>query len=96
MTALPPINRIAIIGAGASGLAAARALLAEDCFAAIDIFEQRGALGGVWNYTPQTAPVALPSTDPAAVEAPVDGVYPSALYADLGKRARAAAAAPAR
>jgi Predicted flavoprotein involved in K+ transport len=40
------IRRVAIIGAGASGLATARALLAQglDC----TLFERRSALGGVW------------------------------------------------
>lgn len=84
MTTLPPIKSIAIIGAGASGLVAARALLAEKVFTTIDIFEQRPSAGGVWNYTPQTSPVAIPSTDPDVVEGLVDGVYPSAMYECLG------------
>ncbi|KAF2498693.1 FAD/NAD(P)-binding domain-containing protein [Lophium mytilinum] len=44
-------RRVAIIGAGTSGLAAAKSLIAEDYFCTIDVFEQRGSIGGLWNYT---------------------------------------------
>ncbi|WEW56122.1 monooxygenase [Emydomyces testavorans] len=43
---------VAIVGAGAGGLTAAKYLLAERCFEKIDIFEQRNRVGGVWNYSP--------------------------------------------
>ncbi|KAF1996914.1 flavin-containing monooxygenase [Amniculicola lignicola CBS 123094] len=43
---------IAIIGAGPSGLAAAKYFRAEKAFDKIVIFEQRSTSGGVWNYTP--------------------------------------------
>ncbi|PGG96579.1 hypothetical protein AJ79_09528 [Helicocarpus griseus UAMH5409] len=70
------IRKIAVIGAGPSGLTAAKYLLAEKCFAKIDIFEQRSQVGGVWNYSaaedkrhtsvdiPQTNP-HLPAEEPA-------------------------------
>lgn len=45
------VRRIAIIGAGPSGVAAAKYLLAEEAFDKIDVFEQRSNVGGVWNYT---------------------------------------------
>ncbi|KAL4964194.1 uncharacterized protein BDV14DRAFT_190492 [Aspergillus stella-maris] len=45
------LDRIAIIGAGPCGLAAAKYLLAEQKFETITIFEQRSQPGGVWNYT---------------------------------------------
>ncbi|SLM38714.1 flavin dependent monooxygenase [Lasallia pustulata] len=45
------VKRIAIIGAGPSGLAAAKYLLAEEAFDKIDVFDQRSNVGGVWNYT---------------------------------------------
>ncbi|KAL4944588.1 hypothetical protein BDV06DRAFT_210119 [Aspergillus oleicola] len=45
------IDRVAIIGAGPGGLAAAKYLLAERKFNTITIFEQRDQPGGVWNYT---------------------------------------------
>lgn len=47
------IKKIAIIGAGPAGLAAAKYLLAEG-FQSLDIFEQRTEVGGVWNYNPKT------------------------------------------
>lgn len=49
-----PIRSVAIIGAGPSGLAAAKYLIAENAFTTIDIFEQRKTTGGVWNYTSST------------------------------------------
>ncbi|KAK7189804.1 Thiol-specific monooxygenase 6 [Paraphaeosphaeria sporulosa] len=42
---------IAIIGAGPSGLAAAKYLRAERAFDKIVLFEQRSRSGGIWNYT---------------------------------------------
>src|SRR5262249_41494923 len=44
---LSKIQRVAVIGAGASGLATARILLAQglDC----SVFERRASLGGVWS-----------------------------------------------
>ncbi|KAI4114687.1 MAG: hypothetical protein LQ345_004572 [Seirophora villosa] len=53
------IRTVAIIGAGPSGLAAAKYLLEEDFFSNIVIYEQRRNVGGVWNYTP------LPSNPPS-------------------------------
>ncbi|KAL9612706.1 MAG: hypothetical protein Q9167_002697 [Letrouitia subvulpina] len=46
------VKRIAVIGAGPSGLAATKYLLAEKTFSRIIIFEQRGSVGGVWDFTP--------------------------------------------
>ncbi|EFW16049.1 flavin dependent monooxygenase [Coccidioides posadasii str. Silveira] len=48
----PHVRTVAIVGAGAGGLTAAKYLLAEKCFDKIDIFEQRNRVGGVWNYSP--------------------------------------------
>ncbi|KAI8651197.1 hypothetical protein NCS55_01363300 [Fusarium keratoplasticum] len=45
------VSRVAVIGAGASGLAALRYLLAEKKFTYVQAFEQRVTPGGVWNYT---------------------------------------------
>jgi cation diffusion facilitator CzcD-associated flavoprotein CzcO len=81
---LSNIRRVAIIGAGAGGLVAARALREEGCFDTIDVLEQRGDVGGVWNYTGSTAAVSVPSTDPTVAEAPVGGEYISAVYDNLG------------
>lgn len=43
---------IAIVGAGPSGIIAAKYLRAENIFEKIVLFEQRSRSGGIWNYTP--------------------------------------------
>ncbi|KAI0397049.1 hypothetical protein F5Y17DRAFT_29374 [Xylariaceae sp. FL0594] len=59
------INRIAIIGAGPSGLAAAKHLLAEGFTSEqIDIYEQQANVGGVWNYSEVAATSASPDNIP--------------------------------
>lgn len=59
------IRRVAVIGAGPSGLAAAKYLQAEEYFEKIDVFEQQAEVGGVWHYTPVTGEaVPVPSTTP--------------------------------
>ena len=57
--ALPPTTpRIAIVGAGAAGLAAARSFQSHNCQPVI--FEASPELGGVWRYQPQTKPKQHP------------------------------------
>lgn len=67
------VGRVAVIGAGPCGLAAAKYLTAEKKFSKIEVFEQRAEVGGVWNYTPlnvadndfsipRTQPTKLPDT----------------------------------
>ncbi|KAL3422934.1 Thiol-specific monooxygenase 4 [Phlyctema vagabunda] len=59
------VQRIAIIGAGPSGLAAAKYLRAENAFSKIVIYEQQSEVGGVWNYTPNIAGKTIaPQTTP--------------------------------
>ncbi|KGO63980.1 hypothetical protein PITC_013480 [Penicillium italicum] len=58
------IRRVAVIGAGPSGLAAVKYLLAEKCFDRIEVFEQRSSVGGVWNYTPTSSKKGLSTTVP--------------------------------
>lgn len=41
-------QRIAVIGAGPSGLAAVDALAKEKCFETIQVFERREQVGGMW------------------------------------------------
>lgn len=49
MFSFPRISRVAIIGAGPGGIAAARALRAEgDVFEKITLFERNAAVGGTW------------------------------------------------
>ena len=87
-TVLPPISRIAIIGAGAGGLVTLRALLAERRFSTIDCFEQRSVPAGVWNYTPELSINPIPSTNPNVEETPILGqdgpIFPTAMYDQLG------------
>ena len=45
------VKSICIIGAGPSGLVAAKYFLAEHAFSHITIYEQRPRLGGLWNYS---------------------------------------------
>ncbi|KAI0471893.1 FAD/NAD(P)-binding domain-containing protein [Xylariaceae sp. FL0804] len=51
---LDDVRRIAIIGAGPSGLAAAKYLVAEGegAFDRVDVLEQQAQVGGVWHYHP--------------------------------------------
>ncbi|KAJ4373438.1 monooxygenase [Didymella sp. IMI 355093] len=59
---------IAVIGAGPSGLAAARYLRAEKAFSTIVLFEQRSRDGGIWNYTAEERDEDLftvPQTNPS-------------------------------
>ncbi|KAL3478399.1 hypothetical protein BJX99DRAFT_224426 [Aspergillus californicus] len=62
------VRRIAVIGAGPTGLAAAKYLLAEKCFDTIDIFERRSFMGGVWNHCPtvlkETLSTPVPQLSP--------------------------------
>lgn len=61
------VKRIAVIGAGPTGLAATKYLLAEKAFDIIDTYEQQAEVGGVWNYTPSlTERVPVPQTTPWA------------------------------
>ncbi|KAH0537426.1 hypothetical protein FGG08_005779 [Glutinoglossum americanum] len=84
------IRRIAIIGAGPSGLATAKYLLAERSFPQVDIFEQRGTIGGIWNFSPEIPSYStLPQISPyIPVEKPqqrADGeaIFPSPMYEGL-------------
>lgn len=58
---------IALIGAGPSGVIAAKYLLAEKAFDKIVLFEQRSRSGGIWNYTAnqlQEDLFTIPQTNP--------------------------------
>ncbi|KAL7625675.1 monooxygenase [Parahypoxylon ruwenzoriense] len=45
------VRKVAVIGAGPSGLAAAKYLLAQGAFVQVVVFEQQAEVGGVWNYS---------------------------------------------
>jgi cation diffusion facilitator CzcD-associated flavoprotein CzcO len=44
----PIYRRVAVVGAGPSGLAAVRALSDENVFDTIRVFERRDRVGGIW------------------------------------------------
>ncbi|GKZ19669.1 hypothetical protein AbraIFM66951_003707 [Aspergillus brasiliensis] len=99
MTPSNPIRRIAVIGAGPSGLAAVKYLLAEKCFERVDVFEKRSSAGGVWNYCPgilkEKLTTAVPQLDPnkpleeplwyptGGQDRPKEPVFVSPLYKTL-------------
>ena len=59
------VRKIAVVGAGPSGLAAAKFLLAENAFDTIDVYEQQFEVGGLWNYTQNVAGhITIPQTTP--------------------------------
>ncbi|KAL8970837.1 MAG: hypothetical protein Q9183_001336 [Haloplaca sp. 2 TL-2023] len=70
------IKTVAIIGAGPSGLTAAKYLLSESHFTTIKIFEKRATVGGVWNYTPlPSSPKPLPpSLTPSSTPSPTSSL----------------------
>lgn len=90
------IRRVAIVGAGPSGLAAAKYLTAQAAYDQVTIFEQQAEVGGVWNYNtvvpapnpiPQTSPF-YPPDEPAHPGGGGGGsgrlpVFPSPMYNDL-------------
>ncbi|KAK9322441.1 hypothetical protein V1517DRAFT_323470 [Lipomyces orientalis] len=66
------IKRVAVLGAGASGLSAIAALVEENCFEQLKVFERNANAGGLWNYTEYIdMNVALPSTDPSVAMEPL-------------------------
>ncbi|KAI1092473.1 FAD/NAD(P)-binding domain-containing protein [Rostrohypoxylon terebratum] len=70
------VRRIAVVGAGPSGLAVARYLLAQGAFPKVDVFEQQAEVGGVWNYCAVPRPrgeLPVPQTTafPGWLEQPV-------------------------
>ncbi|KAI5966666.1 FMO1 [Candida theae] len=86
--AQPLFSRIAIVGGGPAGLAAAKALAMEPVeFAAIDVFERRDHIGGLWYHNGNKSLIHphVPSTDPLAGEiadknATTSDLYFSAIY----------------
>ncbi|KAL6906417.1 hypothetical protein ACP4OV_004018 [Aristida adscensionis] len=66
---------VAVVGAGAAGLVAARELLREDL--AVTVFEKSGRAGGTWAYDPRAGADPLGS-DPAS-----PGAVHGSLYASL-------------
>jgi cation diffusion facilitator CzcD-associated flavoprotein CzcO len=46
--ALPPRKRVAVIGLGPAGAITVDALVKEECFDVIRVFERREGAGGCW------------------------------------------------
>ncbi|USW59319.1 Putative flavin monooxygenase, FAD/NAD(P)-binding domain superfamily [Septoria linicola] len=66
------VRKVAIIGAGASGAAAAAALHAEDYFDDIKVFERRETAGGTWIYDAEPGEVPItPGALPPDVDRPL-------------------------
>lgn len=83
------VRKVAVIGAGPCGLAAAKYLTAQEAFESVVVFEQNPEVGGVWYYSrkpvetvrvPQVSPFIPP--DPP-IESEKGPVFPSPLYEDL-------------
>ncbi|KIH88852.1 dimethylaniline monooxygenase [Sporothrix brasiliensis 5110] len=62
----PRYRRVAVIGAGPSGLAATHALASEKSFDTIRVFDRRDQVGGLWHYD------AEPDTFPTTTGVPSD------------------------
>ncbi|CAK7211745.1 hypothetical protein SCUCBS95973_001223 [Sporothrix curviconia] len=56
----PRYRRVAVIGAGPSGLAATHALATEKAFDTIRVFDRRDRVGGLWHYDAE--PDVFPTT----------------------------------
>src|SRR3569833_630074 len=92
------VQDVAIIGAGPSGLAAAKYLVAQGTFRNIVIYEQQSEIGGVWNYSekpssvlhvPQVSPFCPPDP-PVRPQEPASGppVFPGPMYELLNTNIR--------
>lgn len=76
-------KRVAIIGGGPCGLAVAKGLMMEPVKFAVDLFDRRDQLGGLWYYDGDKAKAQppVPSVDPNGVEANGGGF--SSMYDKL-------------
>ncbi|CDK27105.1 unnamed protein product [Kuraishia capsulata CBS 1993] len=74
------IEKVAIIGGGPCGAGAAKALLGEETFKQIKIYEKRPVAGGLWNYYEEPPKVEYPSLDPFAIVKPQKLDDPEKIY----------------
>ncbi|KAK1987782.1 thiol-specific monooxygenase [Colletotrichum cereale] len=70
----PKIRRVAVIGAGPSGAIAADALVKEQAFDTVRVFDRRAEPGGTWVFT-QQLPASIPSLR-ALLDGNADGPVP--------------------
>lgn len=69
--------RVAVIGAGPSGIAAARALRDEGNFETIRVFERKATVGGMWVYEPVPERFQSTTLTVADAQLPIpDGLAP--------------------
>ncbi len=82
------VRDVAVIGAGPSGLAAAKYLQAQGVFASITVYEQQAEVGGIWNYSarptetlhvPQESALCPPD-EPIWPDPGGPPVFPSLMY----------------
>ncbi|RUS24398.1 hypothetical protein BC938DRAFT_473637 [Jimgerdemannia flammicorona] len=87
-----PIRRVAVIGAGPTGLVSARSLLDTGRFEDVVVFERNEGIGGTWVYSPdRDTHTSIPSNHPLTVDPPATLTSSSpprtptksALYASL-------------
>jgi cation diffusion facilitator CzcD-associated flavoprotein CzcO len=82
------VKKIAIVGAGPCGLAAAKYLLAQNAFQRVDIFEQQAEVGGVWYYSPKPSETLrvpqvtadCPPDPPLPFQGDKAPIFPSPMY----------------
>lgn len=58
-----PIRTVAVIGLGASGAPAARHF--RDAGLEVTVFERQSQAGGIWNWSPESTPVSVPTPPPS-------------------------------
>ncbi|KAJ4249494.1 monooxygenase [Fusarium torreyae] len=84
------VNKVAIIGAGPTGIASAKYLIAQG-FQDVTIFEQQDHVGGIWNYSglaPGTCPVPqedpyCPPDEPIRWNSTAAPIFTSPMYENL-------------
>ncbi|KAH9208303.1 putative dimethylaniline monooxygenase [Leptodontidium sp. 2 PMI_412] len=91
----PNVRRVAVIGAGPSGISAVHGLVREKKFDTIRVFERRGRIGGTWIYdakpddfpttsaknpSPRQIPSTIPGFAPPAAE---DTTRRTGIYSTL-------------
>ncbi|QKX55452.1 uncharacterized protein TRUGW13939_02545 [Talaromyces rugulosus] len=77
------IKSVAIIGAGASGAAAAAAFASEEYFEKIRVFERRESAGGTWIYDSDPSPLIKPQPGKLPTEIDPPLTIPKNLPATL-------------
>lgn len=79
------VRRVAVIGGGPAGLAAAKALMMEPANLSVDLYERRDKLGGLWYYhgDKSTVLAPVPSTDPNGCEILLENGYKNRFFSAM-------------